>query len=154
MRPALFRSSSRGIAVVMLALVSSRVQAQTTANGRYYATPSWDQKLQCNTQATCPRFVVLANWDGNAVLDRETGLVWERSVANVHLTWAAAQFYCAQRFIGQRFAWRVPTIDELTSLIQPVEIDDPQSTKVPTSGPDIRSDSCRQRRHTGRAHLT
>ena len=52
--------------------------AQTTANGPYYATPSWDQKLQCDNPATCPRFVVLANWSSAAVLDRETGLVWEK----------------------------------------------------------------------------
>jgi len=32
-------------------------------------------ELQCNTVSTCPRFVVLANWDSEAVLDRETGLV-------------------------------------------------------------------------------
>ena len=44
--------------------------AQTTANGPYYATPSWDQKLQCDTPATCPRFIVLANWNSEAVLDR------------------------------------------------------------------------------------
>jgi len=59
-----------------LALTIVLAHAQTTSNGPYYATPSWDQKLQCDTQATCPRFIVLSNWGGAAVLDRETGLVW------------------------------------------------------------------------------
>src|ERR1051325_11151454 len=53
--------------------------AQTTSAGPYYATPSWDQKLACDSAATCPRFVVLANWNNDAVLDRETGLVWDRT---------------------------------------------------------------------------
>jgi hypothetical protein len=39
-------------------------------NGPYYPTPSWDQKLPAAT-----RFVVLTNWNREAVLDRETGLV-------------------------------------------------------------------------------
>jgi hypothetical protein len=34
-----------------LALLSGPADAQTTANGPYYATPSWDQKLQCDTLA-------------------------------------------------------------------------------------------------------
>jgi hypothetical protein len=60
-------------------LTANLANAQTTAPGTYYAIPSWDQKLQRDTQATCPRFVVLSNWNNEAVLDRETGLVWERS---------------------------------------------------------------------------
>ena len=67
------------VAVGTLVLASGPAQAQTTANGPYYATPSWDQKLQCDTLTTCPRFIVLSNWNSEAVLDRETGLVWERS---------------------------------------------------------------------------
>jgi hypothetical protein len=48
--------------------------AQTVAPGPYYAMPSWDQTLPVAT-----RFIVLSNMGSNAVLDRETGLVWERS---------------------------------------------------------------------------
>ena len=97
--------------------------AQTTANGPYYATPSWDQKLQCDTPATCPRFVVLANWNSAAVLDRETGLVWEKAPsAGVH-TWVFVSFNCAQLDLGGRGGWRLPTIQELRSLVDPTQSD-------------------------------
>ena len=66
-----------GIFVIgTLALTNTLTHAQTTAPGPYYATPSWDQQLPAAT-----RFIVLSNWNSAAVLDRETGLVWERSPA-------------------------------------------------------------------------
>src|SRR5215467_3710646 len=76
-----------------LALTTVLAHAQTTSNGPYYATPSWDQQLPVST-----RFIVLANWidadhpsGGAAVLDRETGLVWEQNPEGpVPVTWAGA----------------------------------------------------------------
>jgi hypothetical protein len=95
----------------------TNVVAQTSAAGPYYATPSWDQKLQCDTQATCPRFIVLTNWDSNAVLDRETGLVWQRSPVQGTANWNNAHFQCNYvTTTGNRMGWRLPTIQELTSL--------------------------------------
>ena len=38
------------------------------------ALPSWDRKM-----GVVNRFAVLTNWSSAAVLDKETGLVWERS---------------------------------------------------------------------------
>ena len=92
--------------------------AQTTANGPYYATPSWDQKLQCDTLATCPRFVVLANWNSEAVLDRETGLVWEKVPDAFERTWRDASLHCAAERHAGRFGWRLPTLQELGSLYE------------------------------------
>ena len=62
------------IIVVLLAFTAIPGNAQTVANGPYYAWPSWDQTLPSST-----RFIVWANFNSQAVLDRETGLVWERS---------------------------------------------------------------------------
>jgi len=89
-------------------------QAQTTANGPYYATPSWDQTLPAAT-----RFVVLSNFGGAAVLDRETGLVWERSLASSVESWDSARFTCANKTVGGRKGWRLPSMPELASLIDP-----------------------------------
>ena len=85
-------------------------QLSTTANGPYYATPSWDQKLTTN------RFVILANWNNEAVLDRETGLVWERS-PSISTDWIQASFQCMRLYAGGRSGWRLPTVQELLSLV-------------------------------------
>jgi len=108
-----------------LALTAMLAQAQTISNGPYYATPSWDQKLQCDTLATCPRFVVLSNWNNEAVLDRETGLVWEQNPdVSVPESWTGANHRitlsgCLGRVTGGRVGWRLPRIEELASLTIP-----------------------------------
>jgi hypothetical protein len=83
----------------LLAGVPAR--AQTTAVGPYLATPAWDQKLQCDTLTTCPRFVVLSNWNSEAALDRETGLVWERSPSTTLRTHRPPARSCACRQTSQ-----------------------------------------------------
>ena len=104
-----------GIFVIgTLALTNTLTHAQTTANGPYYATPSWDQTLPSAT-----RFIVLSNFGGQAVLDRETGLVWERSPDTTELNWILASSSCNKRAIGGRKGWRLPGIQELASLIDP-----------------------------------
>ena len=108
------------VAMVVLVLASGSVQAQTTSNGPYYATPAWDQKLDCTSLATCPRFIVLSNWNSEAVLDRETGLVWQKSPpATTGEQWILAHQDCRESSVGNRRGWRLPTIEELSSLFDP-----------------------------------
>ena len=102
----------RFIVVGALALTSTLAPAQTVAPGPYYATPSWGQKLPAST-----RFIVLSNWASEAVLDRETGLVWEKTVEIAAVTWISAQSVCAQKMLGGRRAWRLPSLQELLSLV-------------------------------------
>lgn len=109
-------------ALVMLTLLTfsvGKATAQTTANGPYYAWPSWDQQLPVAT-----RFIVLSNWKdadfpsgGAAVLDRETGLVWERSPSTTTQTWLNGQSNCNGMSTGGRLGWRIPTLQELASLV-------------------------------------
>ena len=105
------------VALAIVAFAARPAGAQTTANGPYYATPSWDQKLQCDTQTTCPRLIVLSNWNSAAVLDRETGLVWEKSPSTGLFEWFNAQIKCNQLNVGNRRGWRLPTVQELASLV-------------------------------------
>jgi hypothetical protein len=95
------------------------VNAQTTAVGPYYATPSWDQKIACSSPTDCPRFVVLSNWNSQAVLDRETGLVWERSPRATLFSWADSHVQCIISTLGARQGWRLPTLQEFLSLRTP-----------------------------------
>jgi len=115
--------------------VATPAPAQTTSNGPYYATPSWDQQLACTTSANCPRFIVLSNWvdanfptGGAAVLDRETGLVWERSPDTTRFPWNFASIVCASKKVGGRVGWRLAVIQEIASLMDPT---------VPSPGPTL-----------------
>lgn len=105
------------ILLAALSLAASTAHAQTTAVGPYYATPSWDQTLACTGPSNCPRFVVLSNFNGEAVLDRETGLVWERYPDTTTKSFSQAQFHCVTRAVANRSGWRLPHIQELRSLI-------------------------------------
>src|SRR5512135_1444285 len=65
-----------------------------------YSTNSWSKKLPCDSTTNCPRFEVLADFNNEAVLDKETGLVWERSPMSASTdpkrTWFQAQSDCLQ----------------------------------------------------------
>jgi hypothetical protein len=118
------------------ALTAGPAQA-ATSNGPYYAEPSWDQKLACPTIANCPRFIVLADWNSEAVLDRETGLVWEKSPETTPDKWTGARNGCISKNIGGRRAWRLPSIPELTSLVDPAN----SNPSLPTGHPFLNVQS-------------
>ena len=65
------------------------------------------------------RFVVLPDFNSEAVLDRETGLVWEHSPETTPRTWEDAVRTCWLRKVGGRMAWHLPMIEELASLVDP-----------------------------------
>ena len=86
--------------------------------------PAW------NNQIKGPgRFQVLSKFTNAAVFDKETGLVWEQSPNGVDTrTWLNAQIHCNQKTVGNRKGWRLPTIQELASLVEPGD---------PPGGPDL-----------------
>ncbi len=104
----------RMIIVAAAGVITLSAEAQTAAPGPYYANPSWDQTLPAST-----RFIVLSNMNSAAVLDRETGLVWERSPSTEILAWDRAHFHCNNLIVGNRKGWRLPTLQEVMSLIDP-----------------------------------
>jgi hypothetical protein len=96
------------------------------------------------TRASCPRFIVLSNFDSAAVLDRETGIVWERTPLRPDdrlippetgmRNWFEAHVHCFNRNVGGRKGWRLPSVQELSSLIDPLN-EDSNARSLPPGHP-------------------
>ena len=71
--------------------------------------PSWSQVLPA-----AQRFQLVLG--GEAVLDKETGLVWERSPSTSPRDWEQAHLHCNRLIVANRLGWRLPKIQDLTSL--------------------------------------
>lgn len=54
------------------------------------------------------------------VLDKETGLVWARDAGRIGLqNWLDANTLCRELELGNRIGWRLPSVEELSSLVDP-----------------------------------
>ncbi len=81
---------------------------------------SWDKKIP-----NISRFTILTDFGGAAVRDNETGLVWEQSPETKTQNWPGARFQCTSRTIGGRRGWRLPSVHELGSLVDPSVVPGP-----------------------------
>jgi hypothetical protein len=117
--------------VVTLALVAAFLEPPHVS-----ATDTIDPATQphlkswSNVIPAAKRFVVLGDFNNEAVLDRETGLVWQRTAEGTPRTWVDAVRTCWTRQVGGRAGWHLPTIEELASLIDPT---------IPSPGPALPS---------------
>lgn len=93
-----------GLAALTAVLLANGAEA---ANLR-----SWDQKL-----APGQRFLLPAAFDGEAVLDKETQLLWQRAPFIGPASWRDAAYYCANTNVAGRMGWRLPEAHELMSLV-------------------------------------
>ena len=89
----------------------SRTERELSAEIPDYAGP-WSVQYPDSE-----RFIVLAQFDNEAVLDRETGLVWERTPGRFGLSWYRAMQTCHFSRTGGRMGWRLPAIEEMESLL-------------------------------------
>ena len=90
-----------------------------------YEKPIWDM-----TEAAWVDYVpnhrfaiwaaATASPDDDAVFDKETGLVWERSPATDKKTLQGAVVYSTTKVVARRKGWRLPAIEELLSLVNPI----------------------------------
>jgi uncharacterized protein DUF1566 len=77
-------------------------------------TQNWDKNLPSGS-----RFTVLPSFNNEAVRDNNTGLVWEKSPQTAAVTWNGARFTCINKNVGGQKGWRLPSIADLASLIDP-----------------------------------
>ena len=79
------------------------------------ATPAEAQDSPTG-QPSASRFVVLEAFSNEAVLDNETGLVWETIPARAATIWKNAGNICAKKTVGGKKGWRLPAVKELATL--------------------------------------
>ena len=81
-------------------------------------SPSWHRILAANDGAdSCHSSRFFCVMGGAAVLDRETGLVWEQAPSSAPENWFSAVRHCQNAQIGGRYGWRLPSIEEMRSLL-------------------------------------
>jgi hypothetical protein len=98
--------------------------------------PPWSQRLDSTNGSTLPLFVGCGSSRfrcvmsvgsplpiPQAVLDLETGLVWERAPTSGVQPWFGSYLTCRDRSTGNRRGWRLPALEELASLADPSESD-------------------------------
>jgi len=69
----------------------------------------------------------------DAVLDKETGLLWERSPAIDRKALGSAVVYSTTRVVANRKGWRIPAMEELLSLVDPAAV----NPTLPANNPFI-----------------
>lgn len=83
--------------------------------------PTWSQKLPADDgeEGGCNSSRFDCVMGGVAVLDKETGLVWQKDPSTNSPTpyWDAMRLPCLNRNWGGRKGWRAPTAEELASLV-------------------------------------
>ena len=87
-----------------------------TQTYRVCLPPAWSLKLPTST-----RFMSVLG--GEAILDWETGLVWEKSPDTTTSTWSDAAYNAYNKTVGGRKGWRLPTVEELASLVDTTQSD-------------------------------
>ncbi|MGH7180512.1 MAG: DUF1566 domain-containing protein [Nitrospiraceae bacterium] len=75
-------------------------------------TMRWDTNLP-----SASRFTVLTDFVGAAVRDNSTGLVWEQYPSTPATDWSNARFQCVNKNVGGTRGWRLPSVVELTSML-------------------------------------
>jgi hypothetical protein len=77
--------------------------------------------VQWNEYSPNKRFAIYsptANEAEDLVLDQETRLVWSRDAGRIgQKNWWAANNECRELKLGHRTGWRLPSVEELSSLI-------------------------------------
>lgn len=92
---------------------------------RSIVLPRWDiTEAEWIDYKPNPRFAIYdvgtSTGNDDVVFDKETGLVWERTPApDKKDSWDAAIVYSYSKAVANRKGWRLPTVEELLTLVDP-----------------------------------
>jgi hypothetical protein len=92
--------------------------------------PTWDRIITGPSRVKVPH-----QFGDAAVLDKETGLVWEKAPDTAGKASFNAVFGCYNKVVGGRFGWRLPTIEELSTLVDPSQGECAVSPPLPAGHP-------------------
>ncbi len=130
-----------GVVVAILTMVISAGQA-----GAQSSEPPGDMEAPDKTQPTWSQILPADDGDvgtgcgssrfdcvlgGAAILDKETGLVWDRAPDEVKAKWGSTLLRCYNRSIAGRKGWHLPSIEEMTSLLDTTQ----SEPALPTAHP-------------------
>jgi hypothetical protein len=79
--------------------------------------PGGTKNRDDNVPPTTQRFAILPAFNNDAVLDQKTGLVWEKSPQTTSARWSDARRICSEKNVGGRKGWRLPSLEELSGLV-------------------------------------
>jgi hypothetical protein len=109
---------TRGALALVWLLLASHGSAEVSAGeqGKPADLPGVTHSRD-NALPTAQRFVILPAFANDAVLDKKTGLVWEKSPQTTSARWSVARRTCAEKSVGGQKDWRLPSLEELASLV-------------------------------------
>jgi len=121
MRRRRFLTVTTGALVLGGLLVAGRdsVEAPAGAQGVSSDLPDIAQQNRDKGLPAAQRFVILPTFTNDAVLDKETDLVWEKSPQTTSARWSVARRTCIEKSVGGQKGWRLPSLEELASLVDP-----------------------------------
>lgn len=121
MRPTRLKTIGMAALVIGLCFIGYTLQSSSDT------TPPMTEELLAevirdwhNLYPSAQRFEILAAFNHDAVLDRTTGLVWEKSPQPATVTYNEARRICSSRAVGAQKGWRLPSPIELRSLVGPI----------------------------------
>ena len=117
------------VILLLLAFQFSYVFADSQGTSQGTSNPTWqimvdgkDKPVKWTDYASNPRFAIYDagtpdNPSDDAVLDKETGLVWERQPSAEVGDYREQSEYSLTKKIAGRLGWRIPTVEEFFSII-------------------------------------
>jgi len=88
--------------------------AGLTAYGMKDGASAHVRCVRGGTSGVLPRYIIGAD----EVVDRNTGLVWQRQASTEGLSFATANLLCNESKLGDKETWRLPSTKELQTIVE------------------------------------